>query len=73
MSEPSEANSDIILMERSLKQCMVKAMEVEQRTRLLQTLVRLGLTTKEVKQFSSKQKIARVSKGRAKKSKSEQL
>jgi hypothetical protein len=41
----------VISVEGELKQCMVDTMEAEQRSTLLQTLLKKGLTTREVGDF----------------------
>ena len=60
MAEPSEVNTVVISVERKLKQTMIKVMEAEQRTRLLLRLLKLGLTTQQVKYFNLKQKNVRM-------------
>ena len=48
MAEPSCASQASYQLERELKEIMVKTCEVEQRSKLFVTLVRLGLVTREV-------------------------
>ena len=55
MAVPNCVSSAITLLERRLKGNMVKTCEAEQRSKLLMTLLRLGLLTREVKNFVDKQ------------------
>ena len=51
MVKSSETERPEISVESDLKQCMVETMEAEQRSKLLQTLWKKGLTTREVGDF----------------------
>ena len=55
MAEPDSATKAVSKLESSLKDILVKICEAEQRSKLLSTLVRLQLLTREVKNFSRKQ------------------
>ena len=55
MAVPSSASQATVLLERNLKENMVKTCEAEQRSKMLMTLLRLGLVTREVKYFVLKQ------------------
>ena len=55
MAEPDSASIAISSMKSGLKELLVKVCGAEQRTRLLSTLLRLKLLTKDVKNFSRKQ------------------
>ena len=56
MAGPSSASDARILLERELKEAMVNVCEAEQRSKLIGTLLRLGLVTREVGSFLGKQK-----------------
>ena len=55
MVGPSEAKKAILLVESELKENLVKTMEAEQRTKLLLSMWRSGLVTKDVKKTLRKQ------------------
>ena len=55
MAEPNSASDAIVKLESSLKDVLVKICETEQRSKLLSTLLRLELLTKDVKNFILKQ------------------
>ena len=55
MVGPSEAKKTILLVESELKENLVKTMEAEQRTKLLLSMLRSGLVTKDVKKTLRKQ------------------
>ena len=55
MAVPNSARLATHSLERELKENMVRTCEAEQRSKLLMTLLRLGLLTKEVKNFMMKQ------------------
>ena len=59
MVRPSEAKKTILLVESELKENLVKTMEAEQRTVLLDQMVRLGLSLKDVKGILEKQVVSR--------------
>jgi hypothetical protein len=55
MVGPSEAKKAILLVESELKENLVKTMEAEQRTKLLLSMWRSGLVTKDVRKTLRKQ------------------
>ena len=55
MVKPTEAEKAILLVENELKDNLVKTMEAEQRTKLLLSMLRSGLMTREVKKVLKKQ------------------
>ena len=55
MAEPSSTNKAVSKLESSLKDILIKICETEQRSKLLSTLLRMQLLTREVKSFSRKQ------------------
>ena len=55
MAKPNSAMIAESELERGLKDILVKICEAEQRSKLLSTLLRLKLLTREVKSFSRKQ------------------
>jgi hypothetical protein len=63
MAKPNSARSAMILVERELKQKMVMTCESEQRTKLLQTLLRMGLMTKEMESSNRKQMKSKMRSG----------
>ena len=56
MARPKSASGARHSVESELKQIMVKTLEAEQRSKLLKTLLKMGLLTKEVKGFLTKQR-----------------
>jgi hypothetical protein len=56
MAMPSSATpASMLLLERSLKDIMIKTCEAEQRSKLLGTLLRMNLLTNDVRNFLVKQ------------------
>ena len=55
MAMPNSATTATTLLESSLKENLVGICEAEQRSKLLMTLLRMGLLTKDVKNFMGKQ------------------
>ena len=63
MAKPNSAMIAESELERGLKDILVKICEAEQRSKLLSTLLRLKLLTREVKSFSRKQLLQQRSLG----------
>ena len=63
---PNSAEPASDMLERDVKEAMVKVCEAEQRTKLLTTLLRMGLLSRDVKHFVGKQLDQQRSKGQSK-------
>ena len=63
MAMPNSAEPASDKLDRDMKEAMVKVCEAEQRTKLLTTLLRMGLLSREVKHFVGKQLDQQRSKG----------
>ena len=63
MAMPISAEPANIRLERDVKEAMVKVCEAEQRPKLLTTLLRMGLLSRDVRHFERKQLDQQRSKG----------
>ena len=55
MAMPISAEPGNIRLKKDVKEAMVKVCEAEQRSKLLTTLLRMGLLSRDVKHFEKKQ------------------